>query len=435
MNEQELQSILNKLSAQAESIKKKQDITKQIEKLDAWIKLLTEKATELAALNVTPIVDVASKLAELKTERADLQSMLIPASVEAIKSLVDPMSKIVLAPEVPAPPGPMKVIVEPVTEPEPEPAPPPPVAPAPVIVHNWNGSLSEEELREMEGLLQVMETLDLDPWSHEERWTQYDSWASQWRRLVSRHPANICDLSPLLRQVYGKIRDLMKGDGPPLWYIEGLDRNRKADWEVKYKSCELKLRDMAAARKEQLESEGDEKEQAIWTLMNLVREYPEAKDREEATRKLRHQVRETAKFKHLREEVAEVVEPLRNMLESEFSFLWPKNVVEEVLPTRSMTNRDLVARLLRRMKAKTLIGACHGPFEQIYKGVPEQDKGRAKELLEHLGKLGVIRFKGSIIGIRVSLEPRRMPVVDLLIDGEDTSVPAINTLLYAEMKV
>jgi hypothetical protein len=208
-----------------------------------------------------------------------------------------------------------------------------------------------------------------------------------------------------------------------------------ADWEKKYKDCESRLREMATARKEQIESEGDEKEQAIWTLMNLVREYPEAKDSEEATRKLRHQVRETAKFKHLREEVAEVVEPLRYMLESEFSFLWPKNVVEETLPSRSLTNRDLVARLLRRMKAKTLIGACHGPFEQIYKGVPEQDKGRAKEILEQLGKLGVIRFKGSIIGIRVSLEPRRMPVVDLLINGEDTSVNAINTILYAEMKV
>lgn len=417
MNEHELQSILNKLNAQAESIKKKQDITKQIEKLDGWIKLLTEKSDELAALNVTPVVDVAAKLAELRAERADLQSMLIPASLESIKRLVELPPKSVQVPVVPAPPGPMKVIVEPVT--------PPP----------WNGPLSEDEIKEMEGLLTVMESQDLDPWSHEERWLQYDSWSSQWRRIVARHPSNVTDLSPLLRQVFGKLRDLMKGDGPPLWYIEGLDRHRIADWEKKYKDCEARLREMAQARKEQIESEGDEKEQAIWTLMNLVREYPEAQDREEATRKLRHQVRETAKFKHLREEVAEVVEPLRNMLEPEFSFLWPKNVVEDTLPTRSMTNRDLVARLLRRMKAKTLIGACHGPFEQIYKGVPEQDKGRAKDLLEQLGKLGVIRFKGSIIGIRVSLEPRRMPVVDLLINGEDTSVQAINTLLYAEMKV
>lgn len=416
MNEHELQSILNKLTAQAESVKKKQDISKQIEKLDGWIKILTEKAAELAGLNVTPIVDVASKLAELKAERGDLQSMLTPASPAAIKSLVEP-SKSVLVPTVPAPPGPMKVIVEPVS--------PPP----------WNGPLSEEEIKEMEGLLMVMETQDLNPWSHEERWLQYDSWASQWRRIVARHPSNITDLSPLLRQVFGKIRDLMKSDNPPLWYIEGLDRNRTADWEAKYKDCEARIREMAIARKEQVESEGDEKEQAIWTLMNLVREFHEAKDPEEATRKLRHQVRETAKFKHLREEVAEVVEPLRYMLESEFSFLWPKNVTEETLPTRSMTNRDLVARLLRRMKAKTLIGACHGPFEQIYKGVPEQDKGRAKEILEHLGKLGVIRFKGSIIGIRVSIEPRRMPVVDLLINGEDTSVNAINTILYAELKV
>ena len=429
MNEHELQSILNKLSAQAESIKKKQDISKQIEKLDGWIKILGEKASELAGLNAIPIVDVVSKIAELKAEREDLRSMLTPASLEAIKSLVEPTSRIIQAPEVPAPPGPMEIIVEPVTEPEPIPAA---VA---VPVHSWNGPLSEEEIKEMEGLLMVMETLDLDPWSHEERWLQYDSWSSQWRRLVSRHPANVCDLSPLLRQVFGKLRDLMKGDGPPLWYIEGLDRNRKADWEAKYKDCENRLREMAAARKEQIESEGDEKEQAIWTLMNMVRDFNTMPDQEEARRKLRHQVRETAKFKHLREEVAEVVEPLRPMLESEFSFLWHRHVAEETLPSRSMTNRDLVARLLRRMKAKTLIGACHGPFEQIYKGVPDQDKGRAKEILEQLGKLGVIRFKGSIIGIRVSIEPRRMPVVDLLINGEDTSVNAINTILYAEMKV
>lgn len=433
MNEQELQSILNKLSAQVESVKKKQDISKQIEKLDGWIKILSEKAAELAGLNATPIVDVGSKIAELKAEREDLRSILTPASLEAIKSLVEPPSKSIQALELPAPPGPMKIIVEPV-DPLPVAAPVPIPAPAP-IPFSWNGPLSEEEIKEMEGLLMVMETQNLDPWSHEERWLQYDSWSSQWRRIVSRHPANVTDLSPLLRQVFGKLRDLMKGDGPPLWYIEGLDRHRNADWDAKYKDCEARLREMATARKEQIESEGDDKEQAIWTLMNLVREYPAASNREEATRKLRHQVRETAKFKHLREEVAEVVEPLRGMLESEFSFLWPKNAVEETLPTRSMTNRDLVARLLRRMKAKTLIGACHGPFEQIYKGVPEQDKGRAKELLEQLGKLGVIRFKGSIIGIRVSLEPRRMPVIDLLINGEDTSVQAINTLLYAEMKV
>jgi hypothetical protein len=129
------------------------------------------------------------------------------------------------------------------------------------------------------------------------------------------------------------------------------------------------------------------------------------------------------------------MDPMKDEFENEFSFLWHRSAPEEALPIRSMTNRDMIARLLRRMKAKTLIGACHGPFEQIYKGVPEQDKGRAKEILERLGKLGIIRFKGSIIGIRVSLEPKQMPAVDRLINGEDTTIPAINGLLHSETKV
>lgn len=419
MNEQELQSILNKLSAQAESLKKKVDITRQIQKLDGWITALSEKAAEIVSLGATPVVEVASKIASLQSEREDLKSMLIPASIEEIKSLIGPSWPGVA----------VQVPVEPVVPAEVVQAPAAPVTPK-----VWREPISDEEIKEMEGLLFVMETQELDAWSHEERWCQYDSWASQWRLLISKHPNEITEQSPLLRKVFGKIRDLMKGDGPQLWYIEGLDRHKKADWEAKYKDCEARIRTLADGRKEQ-ESEGNVQEQAIWTLMTLVREFADTENRDEALRRLRHQVRETAKYKHLREEVAEIVEPVRSLIESEFSFLWPKNVVEEAIPIRSMSNRDLVARLMRRMKAKTLIGACHGPFEQIYKGVPEQDKGRAKEILEYLGKIGVIRFKGSIIGIRISIEPKRMPVVDHLINGEETNVPAINAILNGEVRV
>lgn len=407
MNEQELQSILNKLSAQAEMIRKKIDISKQIESLDGWITKLAAKAAELAELGAVPVVEVASKIAELQAEREDLRSLQTPASPEAIQSLLE-------SPPARTTPSPVPVSVEPLTP--------------------WREPISDEDIKEMEGLSMVIDTQVLDAWSHEERWLQYDSWASQWRLLISRYPSDVVRQSPLLRRVFGKIRDRMKADGPPLWYIEGLDEKRKADWQAKYKDCEARIHELASVRKEE-ESEGNTQEKAIWTLMTLVREFDTAADREEALRKLKHQIRESAKFKHLREEVVEIIEPVRSMIESEFAFLWGKTVQEEAVPIRSMSNRDLVARLLRRMKAKTLIGACHGPFEQIYKGVPEQDKGRAKEILEYLGKIGIIRFKGSIIGIRISIEPKRMPIVDHLINGEETNVLAINALLNGEVKV
>lgn len=412
MNENELQSMLNKLSAQAESVRQKHDLTKKLEKVEEWIRLLRGKAEEIVAMGAVPSLDVGAKLAELERERLDLRSMLTPASPSAIKSLVEP--KIVKVPDPPK-----------------EDMDLPPLRAAQdsaVPATGWKEPLTPDEIKLLDGLYTVMDTLDLEGWSPEERWLQYDSWACQWRLIVSKRAFDVTEHSPLLRKVFGKIRDLMKSDGRLLWYIDGLDRNRQGDWESRYKECERKREELASARKEE-EKEGDVKEQAIWTLMNQVRDFPAAANKEDAERKLRHQIRETAKHKHLREEVAEIISPLREKFETEFGFLWFRAAPEETIPTRSMSTRDLVARLMRRMKAKSLIGACHGPFEQIYKGVPEQDKGRAKDLLEQLGKAGVVRFKGSVIGIRVSLEPKRMPEVDRLIEGEDPGVPAITAIL------
>lgn len=394
MNEQELQNVLNKLTVQAETIRKKQDIGKQIEKIDGWVKALEEKAAEIVALGATPAVDVEEKIAALKAEREDLQSMLTPASVQAIQSLVAPPT--------------------------------------------WKEPISEVEAKEMAGMLQVMDTLDMSAWSQEERWYQYDAWACRWRLLVNAYPKDVVDRSPLLKQVYGKIRDLMKAGERLLWYIQALDRSANVDWMARLAECEKAIELLSAERKDREIYKENSQELQVWTLMATVREFEAIKGEEfraDAEKKLRHQVRSAAKHKHLREEVAGIVTPLKALLQEEFGFLWPKTEVEEAVPTRSMNTRDLVARLMRRMKAKTLIGACHGPFEQIYKGFPEQDKGRAKEMLQLLGKLGVIRFKDSVIGTRVSIEPKQMPLVDHLIKGEDTGDPTIDILLDREVRV
>jgi hypothetical protein len=166
-----------------------------------------------------------------------------------------------------------------------------------------------------------------------------------------------------------------------------------------------------------------------------VQEYREASEETmaEAQRKLKHFIREAAKYRHLREEVAEIVAHLKTMLEEEFGFLWPKDEVEEALPTTSLSNREIMSRMMRRMKSKTLVGACHGPFDMIWQGFPDHDKGRSKSLLQDLCRVGVVRAKHALIGVRVSIEPKMMPVADKLIEMQDTGIEAVDTLM--EVKV
>lgn len=416
MNEQELESILKKLGDQAEQIKKKQDVRRKIEKIDGWISALREKAAEVQKLGGLPVVDIGPKIVALEAERNELLALVTPPSREAIEALV--VGKPLNTPPV---------------APEPSVLPPP----LPAVASTWKEPMSEQDTKEMKGLLQVMDTIDMSDWSHEERWNQYEVWACMWRILVNRYPKDVVYRSITLTQVFGKIRDLMKADGPLLWYIQALDRNAEIDWQAKLQERQKQIDALAIARRSQDVEQETAQEKAIWTLMSLVRQLAEAPDSElqEIQRKLKHQVREAAKYKHLREEVAELVAPLRAGLEQEFAFLWPKEEVTETVPTRSLSTKDLLSRLMRRMKSKTLIGACHGPFEQIYKGVPEQDKGRAKELLEFLGKLGILRFKDSVIGTRISIEPKKMPVADHLINYEATGIPAIDSILGGEVRV
>lgn len=396
MNEQDLKTVFNKLSAQAESIRKKQDISKQVEKIDYWLKALKEKASEIVALGASPIIDVTSRIAALESEKSDLQAMLTPASAADIRLLLTPANQ------------------------------------APVAnVEIWKDPISEDDVAEMQALLHVMDTLDMSAWEHEERWYQYEVWACQWRILLGRYPKEAADRSPVLKQVYGKIRDIMRVYPPQLWYIQALDRKANLDWPARLAECEQTREQLIQDRLNQKRDQEDAQAKILSSLKAAVREHAEASEEGmyEAQRKLRHAIRETAKYRHLREEVAEIVAPLKTLLEEEFAFLWPKEEVEEEIPTANLTNREILARMMRRMKAKTLVGASHGPFDQIYKGFPDHQKGRAKDLLLDLCRVGVVRAKYAPIGVRVSIEPKMMPVADRLIEMQPTGHEAIDALL------
>jgi hypothetical protein len=397
VNEQDLKTVFNKLSAQAESIRRMQDVSKQIEKLDYWIKTLKEKAAEIVTLGAVPVVDITARLSALEAEKKDLQSMLIPASAAEIRALV-------------AGTGPTR---------------------APVQETVWKDPLSEKDSAEMNALLHVIAITDLSDWEQEERWYQYESWACSWRIVVAKYSKEIHDRSPLLKEVYGKLRDIMRVYSPQLWYIQALDRKATLDWVDRLVECEETKDRLIRDRKSQIRNQEDAQEMALLVLKEAVREYREAPEEAmaEAQRKLKHCIRETARYRHLREEIGEIVAHLRTMLEGDFAFLWPKDEVVEESPATTLSNREIASRMMRRMKSKTLIGACHGPFDQIYKGFPEHDKGRAKILLQDLCRVGVVRAKYAQIGIRVSIEPKMMPIADKLIDMQDTGMESLESLM------
>jgi hypothetical protein len=138
---------------------------------------------------------------------------------------------------------------------------------------------------------------------------------------------------------------------------------------------------------------------------------------------IQHAVREIAKEKSLRDDLADLVLPFKPML-PEFAFLW-KEDDEDKPEARHLTAREIMCRILSRMKSKALIGECHGPADKITKGFPDHDKGRAKEALDLLIKVGVVRHKGQQGG-RVSIEPKWVQGAERFVAGETLGAKAVD---------
>jgi hypothetical protein len=153
-----------------------------------------------------------------------------------------------------------------------------------------------------------------------------------------------------------------------------------------------------------------------------------AKSDGEDIRRYKHIVRTVAANPALRDDLAVHCAQYRQILEEEFGFLWKDGAEEvEAVAKDKMTNREILSRLLRRMISKTLIGACHGPLDRVCTGFPDHDRSRAKEIMNLMIRIGIIRAKkqeGS--DVRVSIEPNFLGQCENFVQGQPFGQKAVD---------
>ncbi len=80
--------------------------------------------------------------------------------------------------------------------------------------------------------------------------------------------------------------------------------------------------------------------------------------------------------------------------------------------------RRVLRMIVRKLFQKSKIGAAHTHEDNVYRGVPDHDKGLAKEAMDLLYREGWLRPKPTVADPHVSLEPERLPEIRALIAGE-----------------
>lgn len=80
--------------------------------------------------------------------------------------------------------------------------------------------------------------------------------------------------------------------------------------------------------------------------------------------------------------------------------------------------RRVLRIILRKLFQKSKIGAAHTHEDNVYRGVPDHEKGVAKEAMDLLYREGWLRPKPTVADPHVSLEPERLPEIRALIAGE-----------------
>lgn len=295
--------------------------------------------------------------------------------------------------------------------------------PPPVAVPE-NGVEQEDHDRLIE-LLRDIENTSLAGLPEEERWLYIERWAIRWRFGVDRVGQKSMNQDRLFSKVYATIRSLMDREATSAHRAranEPLMRPKPGavsttDWNERIWTVDRRLQYL-------LQSRRHDEEQAL-IIDRDMKAFSEAftnyhaDQNAETDKALRHAIRSAAKHIHLRPELSEALQPYQTVLGPAFEFLWDDGTddPEEEPVKKTLTNRDIVARLLRRMKSKTMIGACHCPEDMISKGFPPHDMGRAKEVIDILVRAGVIRRKDNVGQLRVSLEPPAMPQIEGFMAG------------------
>lgn len=80
--------------------------------------------------------------------------------------------------------------------------------------------------------------------------------------------------------------------------------------------------------------------------------------------------------------------------------------------------RRVLRLIVRKLFQKSKIGAAHTHEDNVYRGVPDHEKGLAKDAMDLLYREGWLRPKPTVADPHVSLEPERLPEIRALIAGE-----------------
>lgn len=289
------------------------------------------------------------------------------------------------------------------------------------------GPMADGPRIELDLLIAEVGEEDLKDSNFDERWAAYANWAVRWRVLVDRVGQATVDREGAFRKAFALIRERMnleKVRGP---FITALDPKAQGDWPALLLESEERLRALEEVKRGQ-----DAAEEAVYDLMGTLKKYHLPED-PEGVRKLRHGVRSAARFVHVRDEVAELVNAHKDLLRPEFSYLWTKPVEETPLAARKLQRREIVHRILRKMRSKGLIGASHGPYERISaEGFPGHDLGRSKAAIDLLIRNSIVRKKPTSIGSRISIEPKAVGVVDGFLKGEPAGITEIDAWCAVE---
>ncbi len=386
MNTLEYQRIISALDDQLERAKREAEAKQKREALEQHVKLVLHQITNIETrkadcekYGIKPPMDLNGILTRLRAEKEALEKQLAAPEEE----------------------------------------------PAAVL----DGRLADDDRAEVIALTDEISNTNPTMIAEVERWMLFEIWAIRWRIIMERIGPGGAEHG-LLKRAYALIREAMNTHRSDQgWYIDALDKTKGGlgfNWAAKLEITERKLEDLTLARRKEREAEEGEAK-VIEDLESAIATYAQGMN-PETWRSLCHAVRQAARYEHLREDVAGMVEGWKAEFGQDFAFLWEKEKPEEPVKAdeKRVTGREIVRRILHRLRNKGCIGASHAPAEKMYKGFPDHEQARAKDCLEMLVKAGIVRRKNTGIGPRVSVEAGMVARVDSFFQGSSMNIKLVD---------
>lgn len=248
--------------------------------------------------------------------------------------------------------------------------------------------------------------LSHDDAGHGYRWKQYEKWALRWRILAEEVGQEEVKKTPIFGRIYGRLLQRIDGEKVRGPFIRALDQKKAGNWKE----------ELIYAETVPTGSLSEEGEDRLYLLMNLV-ERKSSKYLDEDLREIRKIMEDVSgRFPHLKPELAEIVSRHRGVIEPFFPELW-KNGHPEAPPKDIYSRREVVDRLLLRLRAHGYIGGAYGPYDRLTEGFP--DAGKAKASMDALIQSGIVHKKSSVLGSRIAIEGSALPnVLRFLDNGE-----------------